>query len=145
MDCVFCNIIERKAPAEIIYEDEKVIAFLDIKPIHFGHVLVVPKIHSKDFIDIPTEDLHSLINATRIIANALVKSLKPDGYNIFSNNGKAAGQSVFHFHMHITPRYFKDDIHFRLNLKKYEHDEMKDFAEMIKKEINIDLREKFNG
>jgi histidine triad (HIT) family protein len=139
MDCVFCKIVERKAPAEIIFEDEKVIAFLDIKPIHFGHILVVPKNHCHDFLDIPGEDLHSLINGTRIVTKALVQSLNPDGYNIFSNNGRAAGQSVFHFHMHITPRYFKDDIHFKLNLKKYEASEMKNFANMIRNRIDKDI------
>lgn len=138
MDCIFCKIIERKAPAEIIFEDEKVIAFLDIKPIHFGHILVVPKIHCRDFLDIPGEDLHSLINGTRVITKALIQSLNPDGYNIFSNNGKAAGQSIFHFHMHITPRYFKDEIHFKLNLKKYEPTEMKNFAKMIREKIGIE-------
>ena len=135
MDCIFCKIIERKESAEIIFEDEKVIAFLDIKPIHFGHILVVPKIHCKDFVDIPDEDLHALINGTKIVAKALLESLKPDGYNIFSNNGKAAGQSIFHFHMHITPRYFKDEIHFRINLKDYKESEMKSFAELIRGKI----------
>ena len=135
MDCIFCKIIEKKAPAEIIFEDEKVIAFLDIKPIHFGHILVVPKTHCCDFLDIPGEDLHSLINVTRVVTKALIQSLNPDGYNIFANNGRAAGQSIFHFHMHITPRYFKDEIHFKLNLKKYEESEMKNFADIIRKEI----------
>lgn len=135
MNCIFCDIIEKKAPAEIIYEDEKVLAFLDIKPIHFGHILVVPKFHCTDFLEIPEEDLHSLIKVTRFVTEGLVKSLKPDGYNIFSNNGMAAGQSVFHFHMHITPRYFKDKIYFKLNLKNYKEREMKNFADIIRAEI----------
>jgi histidine triad (HIT) family protein len=135
MDCIFCKIIEREAPAEIIFEDEKVIAFLDIMPIHFGHILVVPKTHCRDFLDIPGDDLQSLINVTRVVTKALIQSLKPDGYNIFANNGKAAGQSIFHFHLHITPRYLKDEIHFKLNLKKYEASEMKNFADIIRKEI----------
>lgn len=135
MDCIFCDIILRKADAEIIYEDEKVLAFMDINPIHFGHVLVVPKIHCTDFLSIPEDYLNSIIHAGRIVTEALISSLKPDGYNLFTNNGIAAGQSVFHFHLHITPRYFNDEIKFKLNLKKYEETEMKKFADLIRGNI----------
>lgn len=139
MNCVFCNIIERKAFAEIIFENEKVIAFLDIKPIHFGHILVVPKLHCTDFINIPDDDVKELVIGTKIITKALVDSLKPDGYNIFANNGKAAGQSIFHFHMHITPRYFKDAIQFKINLKDYKESEMKNFADLIRGKIDYKI------
>jgi histidine triad (HIT) family protein len=135
MDCIFCNIISGKASAEIIYEDDKVMSFLDINPIHLGHILVVPKVHCVDFISIPEDYLHSLIHATRVVTEAMVRSLKPDGYNFFSNNGIAAGQSIFHFHLHITPRYFNDEIKFKLNLKKYRESEMKDFADKIRNEL----------
>ncbi len=136
MNCIFCDIIERKAPAEIIFEDDKVLAFLDIKPIHYGHILVVPKKHYSDLLEIPGDALCSIINTAKMVTGALVKSLKPDGYNLFSNNGKAAGQSVFHFHMHITPRYFKDEIHFKLKLKDYKNTEMQNIASLIKNEIS---------
>jgi len=136
MNCIFCDIIERKAPAEIIFEDDKVLAFLDIKPIHYGHILVVPKMHCADFLEIPEDILCSLFKVTKTVTGAMIKSIKPDGYNLFSNNGKAAGQSVFHFHMHITPRYFKDDIHFKLKLKDYKNTEMQNIADMIKTEIS---------
>lgn len=137
MNCIFCDIIAGKADAEIVFEDERIISFLDIKPIHFGHILVVPKTHSVDFLDIPENDLHALIHATRIVTDAMMKSLKPDGYNIFSNNGIAAGQSVYHFHMHITPRYFNDEIRFKLSLKEYKEREMKNFADKIRQEIKF--------
>ncbi|RJP61414.1 MAG: HIT family protein [Ignavibacteriales bacterium] len=136
MNCIFCDIIERKAPAEIIFEDDKVLAFLDIKPIHYGHILVVPKKHYSDLLEIPGDALCSIIKTAKMVTGALVKSLKPDGYNLFSNNGKAAGQSVFHFHMHITPRYFKDEIHFKLKLKDYKNTEMQNIASLIKNEIS---------
>ncbi len=136
MNCIFCNIIERKAPAEIIFENDKVLAFLDIKPIHYGHILVVPKKHYSDLLEIPEDVLCSIIKTAKMVTGALVKSLKPDGYNLFSNNGKAAGQSVFHFHMHITPRYFKDEIHFKLKLKDYKNTEMQNIASLIINEIS---------
>lgn len=135
MKCVFCDIIERKSSAEIIYEDDKIISFLDIKPIHYGHILVIPKIHCTDFLSIPEDYLAPLILAARKVAGALNRSLKPDGYNFFANNGKAAGQSVFHFHLHITPRYFNDDIKFKLSLKDYNREQIKEFAEKIKSEL----------
>lgn len=137
MECVFCDIVNKKAEAEIIFEDTKVIAFLDIRPIHLGHILVIPKEHYIEFIDIPDDCLSQLIITARVVADAMVKSLNPDGYNLFCNNGYAAGQSVFHYHMHVTPRYFDDEIKFKINFKKYENSMMKEFAEKIKSEILI--------
>ena len=108
MDCIFCKIIQRTIYAEVLYENDRVISILDINPIHFGHALVIPKRHCIDFLSIPEADLHDVLHATQIVARAIVSSLNLEGYNIFSNNGRIAGQSVFHFHMHITPRYPDD-------------------------------------
>ena len=111
-DCVFCKIISRTIPAEILYENDHAIAVLDINPIHFGHALILPKVHCNDFLDLPEESYHSILQASKVVTNALVHSLKLEGYNLFSNNGTIAGQSVFHFHLHITPRYRDDNIRF---------------------------------
>lgn len=137
MECKFCDIANKKAEAEIIFEDTKVIAFMDIRPIQLGHLLVIPKEHYIEFIDIPDDCLTQLILAAKIVTDAMVKSLNPDGYNLFCNNGHAAGQSVFHYHMHVTPRYFDDELKFKVNFKKYENSMMKEFAEKIKSEILI--------
>ena len=114
------------------------LAILDINPIHFGHVLVIPRTHASTFIELTEEDLPDLIRATRVVAAALVDSLKPPGFNIFSNNGKAAGQSVFHCHFHVTPRYDDDNIQFVLKLKKYAKDEMAEYAGLIRRHIKPD-------
>lgn len=135
MECNFCNIVNGVTKAEIIYEEEKVIAFLDIKPIHFGHILVIPKKHYTDFLQVSEEDQCAIMKAAHKVTDALVRSLKPDGYNLFSNNGRAAGQSVFHFHLHITPRYFNDQVKFNINLKEYAEEEMKRFAAKIRQEL----------
>lgn len=135
-DCIFCKIASGNLPAEVVFESESIIAFLDINPLNYGHVLVVPKIHSQDFLDIPIELLDELVHITRKITKAIVESLQPDGFNIFSNNGTAAGQSVFHFHFHVTPRYDSDNFKFIINLKKYKDGEMSNYAQRIRHQIN---------
>jgi len=135
MDCIFCRIINNTLPAERLFESEKVISILDINPIHHGHALVIPKAHCTDFLSVPEGDLHEVLRVTQIVARALVRSLRLDGFNIFSNNGRIAGQSVFHFHMHVTPRYPDDDIHFVLKLKSYGGGTMADVARRIREHI----------
>lgn len=135
MDCTFCKIIDHALPAEILFESERVISILDINPIHHGHALVIPKAHCTDFLSVPEGDLHEVLRVTQIVARALVASLGLDGFNIFSNNGRIAGQSVFHFHMHVTPRYADDDIRFVLKLKSYAGATMADFGRLIRQQI----------
>ncbi len=135
MDCVFCKIVRHQLPAQILFENEKVISILDINPIHYGHALVIPKLHCTDFLHIPESDLHDVLHVTQIVARAIVNTLNLEGYNIFSNNGKIAGQSVFHFHMHVTPRYPNDNIQFVLELKSYTANTMKEYADKIRHNI----------
>ncbi len=132
MDCIFCDIIEGKSEAEIIYEDERVISFLDIRPVNYGHTLVITKNHYENFLSVPVKELNAVIKAARKIAEAISISLKTDGFNIVANNGTAAGQSVFHFHFHIIPRYNTDKFHFRPELKNYSNGSMKEFADKIR-------------
>lgn len=134
-DCEFCRIIRGDAVAEVLYRNRFAVAILDINPIHFGHVLVIPVTHSPTFLDVPEEELGELASATKVVSRAVVESLKPPGFNIFSNNGKAAGQSVFHFHFHVTPRYDDDNIRFVLQLKKYGGEEMAHYADRIRQSI----------
>jgi len=136
MDCVFCRIIAHELPAEILLENERVLSILDINPIHYGHALVIPKTHCPDFLSIPEEDLYDVLRATQVVARAIVKSLELDGFNIFSNNGRIAGQSVFHFHMHITPRYPGDNIKFVLKLKSYKDGSIEEYAQLIRQHIS---------
>ncbi len=132
MDCIFCDIIGKKESAEILYENDRVISFLDIRPVNYGHTLVIPKTHYENFLSVPPEEMEALILATQKLSNAIVKSLIPDGFNIVVNNGIAAGQSIFHFHFHIIPRFKSDDFKFRPNLKSYDDGTMKNFAEKIR-------------
>lgn len=135
-DCVFCSIVAGEVASEVLFENDKVVAILDINPIHLGHALVIPKIHYRDFLELEPQCYPSLLDAARIVTTALVQGLNLEGFNIFSNNGQIAGQSVFHFHLHITPRYENDDIRFVLKLKKYQNAEMRQYADLIRSHIH---------
>jgi len=134
--CEFCSIIRGEAPAEVLFRNEQAIAILDIRPIHFGHVLVLPVRHVETFIDVPPAECDGLMGALHTVTRAVVDALKPPGFNVFSNNGSAAGQSVFHFHFHITPRYADDNIKFILELKRYQRDEMSEYGRKIRHAID---------
>jgi histidine triad (HIT) family protein len=134
MKCVFCEIINGNSPSEKVYENKDVLAFLDINPMNYGHTLVVPKEHYSDLSVIPKETLSEIISAVQGVSSAIKDGLNADGYNLVVNNGEAAGQSVFHFHFHIIPR-FHTDTKMKFNLKKYPGSSIKEYAEKIKKEI----------
>jgi histidine triad (HIT) family protein len=105
--CVFCEIIAGTRQQEgIVYRDDKVIAFLSIGPRNPGHVLVVPVAHAEGFLEVPAGTMHAMTDTTKRIAEAIKRTdLKMDGFVLQLNTGKAAGQSVFHAHLHIIPRY----------------------------------------
>lgn len=103
--CVFCRIAQKQVPANLVYEDEKVIAFLDIKPLNEGHTLVIPKAHYASIFDIPKDLIAYLHGTTKQVAIAVKKATNADGISIIQQNGKAAGQDVFHLHVHVIPRY----------------------------------------
>jgi histidine triad (HIT) family protein len=135
MSCIFCSIIAKEIPAEILFENDRAISILDVNPIHYGHALVIPKRHHADFLEVPENELGGVMQAVHIVAHGLVRCFNLQGFNFFSNNGTIAGQSVFHFHIHITPRYPDDNIRFVLQLKKYQGNDMKDVAEKIRMSI----------
>ena len=134
-DCIFCKIVAGKIPAAKIYEDEKILSFLDIMPANKGHCLVAPKKHAENLIEVSDEDLTALIKTTKKIARALSLSFGNGSYNLVMNNGKEAGQVVNHAHMHLIPRFQKDRLRIKWSHLKYEGDEIKDYAEKIKKFI----------
>jgi histidine triad (HIT) family protein len=136
MICPFCSIIDNPASAELLYENADAIAILDIRPIHLGHALIIPKHHCCTFLDLPPDSLSGIMLATQCVSNAMVMSLGLQGFNIFSNNGAVAGQSVFHFHWHVTPRYPEDNIRFELKPKKYLDGEMALYGQRIRESIH---------
>ncbi len=135
MDCIFCEITQKKSPAEILFENEKFLAFLDINPVNDGHTLVVTKEHYDNFLTVPPKELSEITSLTQYLAGAVKRSLKADGFNIISNNGASAGQTVYHFHYHIIPR-FENDFMMKPRTKEYDDDEIKNFANRIKSFIS---------
>jgi histidine triad (HIT) family protein len=103
--CIFCKIAQKQLPASLVYEDEKVVAFLDIKPLNEGHTLVIPKAHYENIFDVPRELIAYLHGVTKQIAFAVKNATNADGISIIQQNGKAAGQDIFHLHVHVVPRY----------------------------------------
>lgn len=106
-DCIFCKIIEGKIPSAKVYEDDDVLAFLDISQTTKGHALVVPKEHYDNFLTTPKDIMHKVMDVAQRIGQAEMMVLGAKGVNILSNVNKEAGQSVFHFHVHVVPRYGK--------------------------------------
>lgn len=103
-DCIFCRIVAGDAPAHVVREDERTLVFMDIVPVSDGHVLVVPKAHSADLFGIAPDDLRAVADASLAVAAAMRRALAPDGIGVHQLNGAAAGQTVFHYHLHLIPR-----------------------------------------
>ena len=118
--CIFCKIGRGEAPCAKVYEDERVVAFMDINPVTPGHTLVIPKAHAKAVSEISAEDMTALALAVRKIAPAVMKAVQAEGYNILNNLGSAAGQAVEHVHFHIIPRKAGDGRGYRWLTFSYE-------------------------
>jgi histidine triad (HIT) family protein len=109
-DCIFCKIVAGELPSQKIDEDERTIAFMDISPATRGHALVIPRAHSRDLIEIGPEDLAACIAGAQRIARRASEPLSTDGVNLINSCGRAAWQTVFHFHVHVIPRYDDDPL-----------------------------------
>ena len=109
-DCIFCRIVAGQARSEKILETPQVLAFLDIAPVHPGHTLVVPKTHYETLLDLPDDLWREMGQVSRRVAQALQKAFRNPGFNLGMNNFPAAGQVVFHAHLHVIPRYYGDDL-----------------------------------
>ena len=109
-DCIFCKIIRKDLPTEAVFEDEHVLAFMDIRPVAKGHMLVISKQHTPDFLSADSTTVGHVMVAAKRIGQALMKAVNAQGMNISTNNGAAAGQAVFHLHFHLIPRFNQDDL-----------------------------------
>lgn len=104
-DCVFCKIVSGEIPSRKIYEDEDVIAIMDLSPTSKGHSLIIPKEHCTNIYDIEEETAAKVMKVAKKLALKMTTALNCDGFNLLQNNGETAGQTMFHFHMHLIPRY----------------------------------------
>lgn len=137
-DCLFCKIIEGEVPAAKVYEDENVYAFMDISQVTDGHTLVIPKVHTTDIYEMDEQVASEIFATIPKIAKAIKVAKKPAGLNILNNNEIMAGQSVYHFHLHLIPRYNEND---GFNVKwvtrndDYSIEELQEKADKIASEI----------
>lgn len=116
MDCIFCAIVAGAAPSSVVMQDDLVVAFMDIGPVNPGHVLVVPKKHAQGLRDLPSQTGARMMEvAMRVASSAQSSELEPDGINLFLADGAAAGQEVFHIHLHVVPRHFGDSFRIRVD------------------------------
>lgn len=115
MDCIFCEIAKGNIPCRKVYEDEDVLAFLDVNPVTYGHTLVIPKKHVTSFREADAETVGKVFGVACALGNEIASKLGAEGMNMLSNSGEAAGQTVPHFHVHLIPRY-SEEVKDRLQL-----------------------------
>ena len=130
-DCLFCKIVAGEIPATRVREDERTIAFMDINPATRGHLLVIPREHSADLTDVPAEDLAACAAAAQALAIRAKERLDADGVNLLNSCGRAAWQTVFHFHLHVIPRYTGDPLRLPWHPAPGDRDEIAAAAERL--------------
>ena len=134
-DCIFCRMVAGRIPVARVYEDEIVLAFLDIGPISDGHTLVIPKQHFERLHDCPPDLLGEVASRLGRIAGAVVAAMNADGYNLLCNNGRAAGQLIEHLHFHIVPRNVGDGVFDRWPSYRYPQGKIEKIADKIRENL----------
>ncbi|QVK17945.1 HIT family protein [Mycoplasmatota bacterium] len=137
-NCLFCKIVNKEIPGVTIYEDEKIIAFLDISQITKGHTLIIPKKHYENVFEIDEETISHLYKQVPKIAKAIMNAFQAKGLNVVNNNGEAAGQTVFHYHVHLIPRYNDNDgfrAIYTCHMDKYSKEDLENIALRIQEQI----------
>ena len=137
-NCIFCKIAAGEILSKTIYEDQEFRVILDISPATRGHALIIPKEHYADLYEMPNDIVAQAMVLAKKMAAHMTKVLQCDGFNIVQNNGEAAGQTVFHFHLHLIPRYkhMKNDDILLWNHENYTEDEMKEICTEIAKGLH---------
>lgn len=134
-DCIFCRIANGEIPSATIYENSDVRVILDVAPASRGHALIIPKEHFRDLFDIDAVTAGKIFSMATEVARAMKSVLHCDGMNVVQNNGAAAGQTVFHFHLHLIPRYEGDGVNIGWNPGESTPDELQELAKQIRKKI----------
>ena len=134
-DCIFCKIANGEIPSATVYEDSVCRVILDVNPANKGHALIIPKEHFDNIYSIDAETAAKIFTIATEVAKAQKAELNPDGLNILQNNGEAAGQTVFHFHMHLVPRYIKDNVTMTWIPGKADTEELSTLSHALRKRI----------
>ena len=134
-DCIFCKIANGEIPSATVYEDSICRVILDVSPANKGHALIIPKEHFDNIYSMDAETAAKIFTIATEVAKAQKAELNPDGLNILQNNGEAAGQTVFHFHMHLVPRYIKDNVTMTWIPGKADTEELSALSKALRKRI----------
>ena len=131
-DCIFCKIANGEIPSNTLYEDDSFRVILDLGPASKGHSLILPKSHAANIYELPDETAAKAMILGKKMATAMTKALHSDGFNLVQNNGEPAGQTVFHFHMHLIPRYKNDKSGFGWKPGKLTDEDRDEILEKLK-------------
>ena len=134
-DCIFCKIANGEIPSATVYEDSICRVILDVNPANKGHALIIPKEHFDNIYSMDAETAAKIFTIATEVAKAQKAELNPDGLNILQNNGEAAGQTGFHFHMHLVPRYIKDNVTMTWIPGKADTEELSALSKALRKRI----------
>jgi histidine triad (HIT) family protein len=135
MDCVFCKIVAKQIPATVVHEDAHTLAFMDIGQVNPGHVLVAVKKHADNIYALDDAQAAELFKAAARVARAIRGAFSPEGLSVYQANGKAAGQTVFHFHVHLVPRYAGDGMELTWPVKNPPREKLAEYAEKIRAKL----------
>ena len=131
-DCIFCKIVAGDLPAQVVYQDDHTVSFMDINPWTRGHALVIPRNHSRNLLDIDEDDLAHVMAAAKRLAVHMRDRLGCDGVNVLNSSEPAAWQTVFHFHVHVIPRYDDDPLRLPGAPQQVDQDELRAVAEELR-------------
>lgn len=131
-DCVFCRIVARQIPATVVHEDEHTLAFMDLGQVNPGHVLVAVKKHAENLYGLDDAQAGALLRAAARVARAIRDAFNPAGLSVYQANGKAAGQTVFHYHLHLVPRHDGDGMALSWPVKNPPREKLEEYATKIK-------------
>lgn len=134
-DCIFCRIVAGQIPSTRVYEDEHVLAFMDIGQVNPGHVLVAVKRHAANLFELEEAQAAAVGRASRHVARAIEAAFKPEGLSVYQANGKAAGQTVFHYHVHLLPRHAGDGMELTWPVKNPPRQSLEDYAQRIREKL----------
>lgn len=135
-DCVFCKIVAGQIPSTRVFEDEHTLAFMDLGQVNPGHVLVAVKKHAANLCELDETQAAAVARTSVRVARAIEAAFKPEGMSVYQANGKAAGQTVFHYHVHLLPRHAGDGMELTWPVKNPPRESLEGYAEKIRKKIS---------
>jgi histidine triad (HIT) family protein len=135
MDCVFCKIVAKEIPAAVVHEDKDTLAFMDIGQVNPGHVLVALKQHAENIFALDDAQAAAVFRSAAKVARAIGAAFEPEGLSVYQANGKAAGQTVFHLHVHLVPRHQGDGMELTWPVKNPPRERLADYADRIRAKL----------